>query len=720
MYKAFTCSILLATTPFSFVYPQDAPPQIILQKLNEQHTESILSYDEIMHLLDELESGELEKRCSFEDLEKIDHFLALLAKEGILPNESEEDLSDDVEELLNADNPYKYVFSLGDSSYMVVPAIANEYGEMILCKSWLGKKWKKTKKFVKKHKKAIIIGAAIVVAATVVAVAIVASSATAASAAGAAGSATAAAASKSHKQEYEEEAVSTNETSSAIVAEAPLLKEAMDEQIFSFKENIVNEQFFQPSNPLIQQDLSWEENGRMLGALFAHDSLKKTEQQNTGAHYPFSLEGSGGSFDFGHLEIDRKFTTDYTSLYTSEKETDFTTLSYQARGERALDYGYLTQAVHDLGKAIELNPANPLPYLERGFAHFGLGQYDSCLEDYHTYTSQTPKASLSIPEFSLGFAKALPKGIYDSGKGIFLFVSDLVTHPVRTGEQIWDVLSLLSKLACSEQWGALSEVIAPEVHQLVKEWDTLPSDTRGELAGYAFGKHGSDIFIPGALARAISKGVKGAQELSSIYKGLQTAEKTLLLESVTGLESAKIAEVIQSSQRTIILGEELGFTPHQMGQLKQAGNLENAVTNTFENISKNPAMRESFEFFKKAEAFLKPYKAFMEETQCRELIHQTGIQTFPRPKGIPESFRIKITGKGGGMEYVHPTNKHLRIRVMPGKPHSPLPHQQKPYVIQKADGKALDKLGNPVSPDVPEAHIPLEEFTYRNKLNVYQ
>jgi hypothetical protein len=102
------------------------------------------------------------------------------------------------------------------------------------------------------------------------------------------------------------------------------------------------------------------------------------------------------------------------------------------------------------------------------------------------------------------------------------------------------------------------------------------------LAGYAFGKHGSDIFIPGALARAISK-------------GLQTAEKTLLLESVTGLESAKIAEVIQSSQRTIILGEELGFTPHQMGQLKQAGNLENAVTNTFENISKNPAMLESIQ-----------------------------------------------------------------------------------------------------------------------------
>jgi hypothetical protein len=138
--KAFIYSLLLVTTPFSFAYPQDT--SLIPQKLDfeEKHTESILSYDEIIHLLDELESGELEKRSTSEDLEKINHFLALLAKEGILPDESEEDLSDDVEELLSADNPYKYVFSLDASSYMVVPAIANEYGEMVLCKSWLGKK----------------------------------------------------------------------------------------------------------------------------------------------------------------------------------------------------------------------------------------------------------------------------------------------------------------------------------------------------------------------------------------------------------------------------------------------------------------------------------------------------------------------------------------------------------------------------------------------------
>lgn len=50
---------------------------------------------------------------------------------------------------------------------------------------------------------------------------------------------------------------------------------------------------------------------------------------------------------------------------------------------------------------------------------------------------------------------------------------------------------------------------------------------------------------------------------------------------------------------------------------------------------------------------------------------------------------------------------------MPGKPHSPHPNQQKPYVIQKKDGKAFDNHGNLVGQKTPEAHVPIEEFIYR-------
>ena len=49
---------------------------------------------------------------------------------------------------------------------------------------------------------------------------------------------------------------------------------------------------------------------------------------------------------------------------------------------------------------------------------------------------------------------------------------------------------------------------------------------------------------------------------------------------------------------------------------------------------------------------------------------------------------------------------------MPGKPHSPLPCQQKPYIKQKVHGHYVDKEGNIVSGEISESHIPVEEFNY--------
>jgi len=65
------------------------------------------------------------------------------------------------------------------------------------------------------------------------------------------------------------------------------------------------------------------------------------------------------------------------------------------------------------------------------------------------------------------------------------------------------------------------------------------------------------------------------------------------------------------------------------------------------------------------------------------------------------------------MKYVNPNNLSHEIRVMPGKPHSPFPLQQKPYVKHEiGKGKALDKHGNIVLLESAEAHIPLEEFIF--------
>ncbi len=600
--KILTASVLLTTTPSMLVHPQDALPresaqvrQVNYEEKNGEHDYS-LSYDDMLHLIDEIESGVYENKCAPGDLEKIKHFVAFLAKEGELPDNSEESLSldNDIEDLLNGkDNAYEDTFSfatLDNYQYVIVPAVLDGHGEIVLCKSWLKKQWDHVKKFAKKHKKALIIGAAVVVAATAVVVVVAAtSSATAgAAAAGAAGAAAKSSDSnhKSDKKEQQENSSSTpvsTDISSGMTEthEAPTLKSTIDHQISSFKENIVQNQFFEPANSTEQQTLSWEENGRALGSLFAHDSFNHLqnqvasspalaqEVQNINSKYTFTIPGENNGALIGHPEIDRKFSTNFTHFYEHvDHEIDFSALSYQVRAESALAHGYYEQAVQDFGKAIEQNPTNPFAYLERGVANFGLGKYDESLSDYQQFASQVPQTHLlSVPDFSLGFVKGLPKGMYESGRGILVFLSDIVAHPIHTGSQMWDAFKLLSDLAQSEQWESLSEILAPEIHLLVKEWDTIPSDKRGELTGYAFGKYGADILIPGTLAKAVSKGLKGSQELNTIYRGLKTAEQTFLLESAASLGSGeKIAEVIQLEKRIAEwLGEGAKFIKNEAG-----------------------------------------------------------------------------------------------------------------------------------------------------------
>lgn len=85
--------------PSVALYPQSHTPQTTFQvkKVNFEEKQItrdyVLSYDEILHLLDQIESGELEAKCSDEQVANIANFVALLAKEGVLPDNSPESLS---------------------------------------------------------------------------------------------------------------------------------------------------------------------------------------------------------------------------------------------------------------------------------------------------------------------------------------------------------------------------------------------------------------------------------------------------------------------------------------------------------------------------------------------------------------------------------------------------------------------------------------------------
>lgn len=609
--KTITHLGILISTPSLFAYPENHMPHVVPQKVNwlgdwwwgtQEQVEWVrpTTYDEIVQMLDDLESGELERRYPPEQLERVNEYLATLAREGILPNEFDEeaDLEEDSYDLLyGEDSGFQLARYLESSSdYMIIPAVLNGYSRynIVQCGK-ISKAWKKTKKFCKKHKKEIIIGAVVVVAVAAVTVAVVVASSAAApaaasaAAAGAAGAASSGSGSGSSGSSRSESSGSSSSAPSGSQPQTsandiPIFKSAMDEQISSFKENLAHENFFQTNTA--GQGLSLEETGRAIGPLFAHDSfnqfnnhLSKSPQfsqevQSIASQYNFSMPpgASENPLGFGHTEIDNRFASNSGPMFSDPaKEVNFNALSYQVRGERAMDFGYYNQALSDLGKSIDMNPMNSAPYLDRSEANFRLGNYEKCVEDFHVYTekiAQEPKKySMNIPDFTFGFVKGVPKGILESGNNILLLCSDVALHPIQTGEQMWSSLKMLSDLARSNEWGIFAEVLAPEVHHLVTQWDTIPCDVRGELAGHAFGKYGADIIIPGALAKAAARGMRGAQELGAISNSLKTAKRTFLMESVTGMESgAKIAEVVQLEQRISgWLGEGTQFIRNKAG-----------------------------------------------------------------------------------------------------------------------------------------------------------
>lgn len=95
----------------------------------------------------------------------------------------------------------------------------------------------------------------------------------------------------------------------------------------------------------------------------------------------------------------------------------------------------------------------------------------------------------------------------------------------------------------------------------------------------------------------------------------------------------------------------------------------------------------------------------------RGLVPAAGTRV--RPPGLPHEWRIVGTRGNGGTRYYDPSNPGNSVRVMQGSPNSPFPNSQAPYVRWQRNGQPLDINGNPLpSANVPEAHIPLDQFRF--------
>lgn len=503
-----------------------------------------LSYDDIIDLIHDIESKELAYKCPEEDIEKIVQFVVAMAKFGFLPGEDTTELERDSAALLEGNDAY---FDAWDRNE-VIPLCSNQQFRFVLCKSWFGKRLDVVGRYCKKHKKALIITGSVVVGA-LVAVGI-------ASAAGVGAVAGLAGAASDHK---------TSHGDSSIPSQTPQLDAMIQQEVIEFK-NIANQErlFDTPSFAL-------EETGKTLGSLFSHHTLSDLHTEMTlsplfakevASVYPsyFPQEAQEG-----HIAIDDKFSTNYAPWYI-QKETpsDLGALSHLAKGEQAMAKRHFNEAIGDFSQAIFLEPTNPQAHLDRGIAHFGVGDYQSAKQDLEVFSQNTLQ---SAGNFSLEFAKALPQGIYESSHGLLSFLGELAAHPIETSKQMWQALSILSNLAREGEWSMVTEAIAPEAHELIQNWENLTPSEQGESAGYLLGKYGADVCIPGAVAKIGTRGVKAAQGLSLARRALQNAEKTLLLESTTSLEhGAQVAKIMKlQGQISEWLGEQVQCIRNKAG-----------------------------------------------------------------------------------------------------------------------------------------------------------
>ena len=180
----------------------------------------------------------------------------------------------------------------------------------------------------------------------------------------------------------------------------------------------------------------------------------------------------------------------------------------------------------------------------------------------------------------------------------------------------------------------------------------------------------------------------------------------------TSLNTLK--KLITTGKNTKQVASYLGLTSKEITALRRSHQLKPHLTQTIDHIYRDRKHIESLNRFKRAEPFLLQYKNKpLSESFVRDTIQRFGIRTYSRPKGIPKHYHVQISVSGGGIIYVDPKNHYNCVRVMPGKPHSPFPHQQKPYVKQMKNGEYIDISGKGVGKSSVEAHVPLEKFKYR-------
>lgn len=379
--KVFARIVLLLLIPSLVAYPVGNIPINGPESLVDHTAQRPTTLDDFLELLDELEEGALEERISSEEIDQLCEFVVHLAYKGVSQKDPFQQwaLESDIMDLRENTMGDKYDTH---GCYAFVPAMYYYSGldsrPVLPCKTWVKKQCKHVKKFVKKHKKEILIGAA-VIAAVVIVACVVSAAAASTTVAGAAAASASDEKSKpkpeqpvdafpmEQVQQLEEphpnEDYASSGVEQSIQEESPFyLASLIQKEVNAHKEAIEN-------NFLTDQSIkeaTFTETAREVGSFLAHETIETVSdlvsvipellEDVHQLHQNMLLEGgndvlegspSENFYDMvakGHDAIDRLFSTDQAEKYASgvkEKRKNGFVIGVIPLGPEAAEYATL-------------------------------------------------------------------------------------------------------------------------------------------------------------------------------------------------------------------------------------------------------------------------------------------------------------------------------------------------------------------------------------------
>lgn len=414
--------------------------------------------------------------------------------------------------------------------------------------------------------------------------------------------------------------------------------------------------------PHLDQDVfSLSDQGLDIAATPDTNTIMTEEVQEIADRMGIDLPQESAPLNY---DLQTSVTPDYGfSFLDPNQEYSSTALSYETMGQQALSDGLYDQAAHDFTQVIELAPGSLNPYIGRGLANFEAGNYDLSIQDFNTFSEKLAQEAgpydsdimAVAKEFGIGVAD----GLYDAGAGFLSFAGNCLCHPITTTTQVGTSFAKLVGLSLTAEWREISQMLVPEVCELVTNWGNLSVEERSHKMGHALAKNGGDILIPAASIKVASRASKGMRRLAATCNELKLANEMLVLEAAAEIGNAtKVKNAVQSTITS--RAKELGFNSIEIAQLESLSIPPNTISG--EMLFTNHALKRAIERGVTKEAIYDAIQAPLK-------IEPVKIDHLGRPsqRFIGQYAEVAINPETQGIVSVNPTSAKKAEKLINGR-----------------------------------------------------